>query len=170
MHDFARIPQSAHGGSRVALMLPYTSASGCWRSPESKQFLSRHSTRDAVGQEERDSGGTEKAGMNHESSVYRVGLTNTTIKQRKGLTIMHDIELVVIWLFSVSMGIILTIVMTGLATQSRRHMVSQDMYEGIRAFQLVHRQEGELVPITSRAPTTACVISDREATGPPRAA
>lgn len=83
---------------------------------------------------------------------------------------MHYIEPVVIWLFSVSMGMILTIVMTGLAAQPHRHVVSQDMYDEIPTIQHVHRPEGVRIPITSRALDTPRVTSEREATGPPRAA
>ncbi|MFZ3013955.1 MAG: hypothetical protein WA045_09630 [Nitrospira sp.] len=83
---------------------------------------------------------------------------------------MHFIEPIVIWLFSVSMGMILTIVATGLATQPHRHAASQDLYDKIPAFQLVHRQEEVLIPITSWPRDTQLVTSEREATGPPRAA
>jgi hypothetical protein len=84
---------------------------------------------------------------------------NTTIKQRKGRTIMHDIELVMIWLFSVSMGMFLTMVMTVRAAQPRRH-----------APHLVHTQEGVLVPVHTRTLGTPRVTRERETTYPPQAA
>lgn len=83
---------------------------------------------------------------------------------------MHDIEPVVIWLFSVSMGMILMIVMTGLASQPCRQAVSQDAYERMPASHMGHRPAGLAVPISLRPWDTPRVVSEREATGPPRAA
>ncbi len=83
---------------------------------------------------------------------------------------MHDIEPVVMWFFAVSMGMILTMVMTGLAAQPRRYAVHQDPYEHMPASLRVDRQEGLLIPITARSLSTPRVTSEGEATGPAQAA
>jgi hypothetical protein len=108
--------------------------------------------------------------MNQESSVNCAGLTDTNITQKKGLAIMHHIEPVIIWFFFVTMGMVLTLVMTVLAATPRRHALSQDASVRIATYHLVPRPEGVAVPVTSMAQDTASITSDREATVPPRAA
>lgn len=83
---------------------------------------------------------------------------------------MHDIEPVVMWFFAVNMGMILTMVMTGLAAQPRRYAAHQDPYGHMPASHRVERQEGLLIPITARPLNMPRVTNEREATGPAQAA
>jgi hypothetical protein len=83
---------------------------------------------------------------------------------------MHDIEPVMIWGFAVNMGMILTMVMTRLATQPHKYAVNQDPYEHMPAHHMADRQEGLLIPITASPLSTPRVTSEREATGPAQAA
>jgi hypothetical protein len=92
------------------------------------------------------------------------------ITQRKGVAIMHDIEPVVIWVFAVNMGMILTMAMTALAAQPRRYAISQDANEHMPAHHIADRQEGLLIPITVRPLSMPRVTNERETTGPAQAA
>lgn len=78
---------------------------------------------------------------------------------------MHDLELLVLWMVSVSMGMLLTLALAGLAAPPRRQAITQRTHEPRSAYHRVPRQEGVLVPLG-----TARVIREQAAPMPPQAA
>mgnify|MGYP003497783701 CR=1 FL=1 len=93
---------------------------------------------------------------------------------------MHDLEMVIIWFWSVIAGVILTMLMPQMVSTSNRRVRLQhewtdvparDEFEGQNgAVVLMEKEPAVYLVSTSWAWDTPRVTSEREASGPPRAA
>lgn len=71
--------------------------------------------------------------------------------EKKGYTIMHDIELFAIWFSSVFAGGILTMLMPRVASESRRREVVGETCERTSSHQMMRKSAGSMVQIVSEA-------------------
>lgn len=64
---------------------------------------------------------------------------------------MHDFEIVIIWFYLISAGMILTMLMPRIASESRGNGAAHDACERISSHQRVCKPVSSMVPIASEA-------------------